>query len=62
MTTILGLKIPVVTIPLIPGKNITVLAEVVAMNHQLHIHGIRSPEELSADLTRVMEGAKPGRP
>lgn len=56
MTTILGKKMPVVTIPLIPGKNITVLAEVVAMNHQLRIHGIRTAEELGSNLAKAMGG------
>ena len=30
---ILGVKIPRITVPLNPGKNITVVAEVIAMNH-----------------------------
>ncbi len=34
-TEILGVRIPKVTIPLNPGKNITVISEVVAMNHLL---------------------------
>jgi len=33
MTNVLDVEIPRVTIPIIPGKNITVVAEVVAMNH-----------------------------
>jgi HPr kinase/phosphorylase len=33
MTSVLDVDIPRVTIPIIPGKNITVVAEVVAMNH-----------------------------
>lgn len=39
---ILGVTIPRVTIPLNPGKNITVIAEVVAMNHLLKYTGINS--------------------
>lgn len=38
----LGVTIPRVTIPLNPGKNITVIAEVVAMNHLLKYTGINS--------------------
>jgi len=34
-TTILGVEIPVVVIPISPGKNITVISEVIAMNHML---------------------------
>jgi len=39
-TTILGVELPLVVIPLNPGKNITVVSEVVAMNHLLHYSGI----------------------
>jgi len=38
-TSILGVEIPVVTIPLFPGKNITVLAEVIALNYLIKLHG-----------------------
>jgi HPr kinase/phosphorylase len=44
-TTILGVEIPVVTIPISPGKNITVISEVVAMTHMLKTYG-ESPAEL----------------
>jgi len=36
---ILGVPIPKVTVPLVPGKNITVVCEVVAMNHLLKFSG-----------------------
>jgi HPr kinase/phosphorylase len=39
---ILGVRIPRVTIPLNPGKNITVIAEVIAMNHLLRYSGVNS--------------------
>ncbi len=58
MTTILGMKVPVVTMPIIPGKNITVLAEVVAMNHLLRIHGLRPAETLNENLIQLMKGNK----
>jgi HPr kinase/phosphorylase len=38
-TDILGVEVPKVTIPLVPGKNITVVCEVVAMNHLLKFSG-----------------------
>jgi HPr kinase/phosphorylase len=59
-TAILGTKIPVVTIPIIPGKNITVLMEVVAMNHLLRVHGIRSAELLNASLIHAMKPEREG--
>ena len=38
-TDILGVPVPKVTVPLVPGKNITVVCEVVAMNHLLKFAG-----------------------
>lgn len=38
-TTILGVKIPQVTIPVSPGKNITAISEVIAMNFMLKTYG-----------------------
>lgn len=38
-TTVLGVPIPLVTIPIFPGKNITVIAEVVALNYLVKSHG-----------------------
>jgi HPr kinase/phosphorylase len=39
-TTILGVGIPKITVPLNPGKNITVIAEVIAMNHLMRFSGM----------------------
>jgi HPr kinase/phosphorylase len=39
MTTILGVEVPRITVPLNPGKNITVVAEVIAMNHLMRYSG-----------------------
>jgi HPr kinase/phosphorylase len=58
MRGIMGVKIPVVTIPIVPGKNITVVAEVVALNHLLKTHGIHSAAELNQNL---IQGMKNGR-
>jgi HPr kinase/phosphorylase len=38
-TEILGVELPLVTVPLNPGKNITVISEVVAMSHLLRYSG-----------------------
>lgn len=38
-TTILGVEIPEITVHMNPGKNITVIAEVIAMNHLLRYSG-----------------------
>ncbi len=37
-TTVLGVEVPKITVHLNPGKNITVIAEVIAMNHLLRYH------------------------
>jgi HPr kinase/phosphorylase len=37
-TTVLGVALPRITVHLNPGKNITVIAEVIAMNHLLRYH------------------------
>lgn len=50
-TTILGVEIPVVALPLSPGKNITVISEVIAMNHMLKVYGQDSAKEFSKRLS-----------
>jgi HPr kinase/phosphorylase len=54
---ILGVPIPLVTIPLVPGKNITVVCEVVAMNHLLKYAGVNSAEIFNRRLQRRMAGS-----
>lgn len=38
-TSILGVNIPLINLPITPGKNITVIAEVIAMNYLLRHYG-----------------------
>jgi len=52
MTTILGVEIPIVTVPISPGKNITVISEVIAMNQMLKVYGQNSALEFTKKLTR----------
>ena len=54
-TTILGVRIPLVTIPISPGKNITVISEVVAMNHILRIYGHDSAMLFRQRLTEEIQ-------
>ena len=49
-TTILGVQIPQVLIPISPGKNITVISEVIAMNHMLKTYGENTAIEFSKRL------------
>jgi HPr kinase/phosphorylase len=52
--TILGVQLPHVVVPLNPGKNITVISEVVAMNHLLRYSGVDSAQAFNARLLRRM--------
>ncbi|HUK64061.1 MAG TPA: HPr(Ser) kinase/phosphatase, partial [Dongiaceae bacterium] len=54
-TTILDVKLPRVVVPLNPGKNITVIAEVVAMRHLLKYAGVDSAREFNERLIGRMQ-------
>ncbi len=51
---ILGVELPHVMVPLNPGKNITVISEVVAMNHLLRYSGYDSARTFNDRLIRRM--------
>ena len=51
---ILDVSLPQVTVPLNPGKNITVIAEVIAMNHLLKYSGVYTAERFNASLQSAM--------
>ncbi len=51
---ILDIAIPSVIIPLTPGKNVSVIAEVIAMNHLLALRGIYPAKEYDVELRRVL--------
>ncbi len=57
-TTVLGVDIPVVTIPVSPGKNITVISEVIAMNHMLKTYGENPAELFSRRLNQELRRRK----
>jgi len=57
-TEILGTSIPRVVIPLNPGKNITVISEVVAMDHLLRYAGIDSARMFEQNLRLLMRPVK----
>ena len=54
--TILGVEIPKIQVPLNPGKNITVLAEVIALNLLLRYSGINAAERFNERLIAQMRG------
>ncbi len=55
MTRYLDVEIPLVTIPIFPGKNITVIAEVVALNHLVKVYGYHPARALNE---RVLENMR----
>ncbi|MDA0329550.1 MAG: HPr(Ser) kinase/phosphatase [Gemmatimonadetes bacterium] len=52
---VLGVAVPRVTVPLNPGKNITVISEVVAMNHLLKFTGVHSAAAFDKRLRQYLE-------
>lgn len=60
-TEILGVRMPQVVIPLFPGKNITVISEVIAMNHMLKVYGINAAENFNTLLIDMMKSDKQTR-
>lgn len=60
---ILGVDLPMVQVPITPGKNITVICEVIAMNHLLRHYGY-DPAEVFTERLRArirQEGPSPRR-
>jgi HPr kinase/phosphorylase len=53
-TNILDVELPKVRVPLNPGKNITVIAEVIALNHLLQYSGINPAERFNDRLMKQM--------
>lgn len=51
---ILGVDVPRVTIPIFPGKNITVISEVVAMSHILRVHGCNPALEFEKRMVELL--------
>lgn len=58
---LLGVQIPQVVLPIVPGKNITVLAETIALNHLMKISGLNAAQTLNQKLLERMERKKLAR-
>ena len=54
-TQILDVEIPMVKLPIFPGKNITVIAEVIALHQLLKIYGQHPAREFNERLIRKMQ-------
>lgn len=59
-TELLGLALPKVIIPVSPGKNITAISEVIAMNTLLKMSGVNSAKLFNEKLIATMKKMKTG--
>ncbi len=57
-TEILGVNIPQVVVPLYPGKNITVISEVIALNFMLKVYGYDAAQILNDRILDSMRSSK----
>lgn len=55
ITTILDVEIPHIKLPIFPGKNVTVIAEVIALNYLLKHYGYDAAQEFSKKLEKVIQ-------
>ena len=60
-TEILGVSVPRIRVALNPGKNITVILEVLAMNHLLRYAGVNAAEKFNERLIQRMRTASDRR-
>ncbi|OIP53099.1 MAG: HPr(Ser) kinase/phosphatase [Fibrobacteres bacterium CG2_30_45_31] len=58
---IMGVKIPRVLIPVSPGKNLTVISEVIAMNTLMKMSGLDTASAFNESLLRAIEQKTHGR-
>ena len=54
-TEILGVKVPSVTIPITPGRNLAVILEVAAMNNRQKRMGYNAAVEFTEQMSRFFE-------
>ena len=56
---ILGVGVPVITLPIAPGRNLAVLLECAVRDHILRLNGYHAEEDMMARMTRAMTEAGP---
>ena len=60
---VLDVDLPAVKLPIVPGKNVTVICEVIGMNHLLRHYGYDPAEVFARRLAeRIQNGDGPARP
>ncbi len=52
---ILGVKIPLIRLPIFPGKNITVIAETIALNLHLKVYGFHPAKDFDRRLREAIQ-------
>jgi HPr kinase/phosphorylase len=55
---LLGLRVPLIRMPVAPGRNLAILVEVAARNQLLRTRGIDAARELAAKLDARLRGAR----
>jgi HPr kinase/phosphorylase len=53
--SILGVDIPHIKLPIFPGKNVTVISEVIALNYLLKHYGVDSAQDFARKLQNTIE-------
>lgn len=53
-TSVLGVELPMVRVPISPGKNITVISEVIAMSHMQKVYGENAALEFTKKLSQTL--------
>ncbi len=54
-SNILDVELPLIKVPLVPGKNISVIIEVIALNHILKLSGYDTAKIFNATLVKLMK-------
>jgi HPr kinase/phosphorylase len=54
LSTMLDVQIPLVVIPILPGKNITVISETIALNYLVKAYGYNPAEHFSDNLAQLL--------
>ncbi len=56
---ILGVEVPVITLPIAPGRNLAVLLECAVRDHILRLNGYHAEEDMMARMSRAMAETVP---
>lgn len=57
-TTLLGVKLPYLTLPVKPGRDVVLLLETIALNHRLKVMGYNSAQEFTAKVLEMTTAKK----